>query len=210
MNDQDRESLYRAVARLHAENIGQGFLPSLGQDSLALLYRTTDESSESTLIPAYEDNQVCGFIAGAIQLKPVYLRLLLHWPALFMALAPSLLRPTRLWRILEILRYSREDGVDTARVPLPDAELLGLAVAPGCRDRGHADSLYEGLRRFFARQGQVSFKIMVGADLSRAIHFYRRMGAVPAAEITLHRGASSTVYVQACTDAGGNSTTATV
>lgn len=199
MKNQD-QNIYRSVARLHAENIDQGFLPSLGQDFLALLYRAIDESPESALIVAYEDGQICGFVAGSMHLKPVYLRMLRNWAALFIALAPSLLIPARLWRIIEILRYSRGDGMVASRISLPEAELLSLAVAPGCRGRGHADSLYVELARFFANQGQSVFKVVVGADLPQAHRFYRRMGAVPVAEIEVHRGASSTVYVQNCLD----------
>ena len=189
---------YRTVARLHAENIDQGFLPVLGLYFLTLLYQTIDEDPDSTLIPAYTDGRICGFIAGSLNLKSVYRGLLRRWPALLRALAPSLLIPTRLWRILEILRYSRRaSGDDTPTVPLPQAELLSLAVAPSCRGRGQAESLYAELARFFAERGQSTFKIVVGAELTRAHRFYRRMGAEPQAEIAVHGGAPSTVYVQA-------------
>ena len=40
------------------------------------------------------------------------------------------------------------------------------------------------------------FKIIVGAPLAPAHRFYRRMGAVPVAEMEVHGGAASTVYLQ--------------
>jgi hypothetical protein len=110
------------VADLHTQNIDQGFLSTLGPGFLSLLYRAIDENPESTLIVAYEDGAVCGFIAGTVNLKQVYRGLLRRWPALVVALAPSLVMPSRLWRILEILRYSRGTGADA--VSLPEAELL--------------------------------------------------------------------------------------
>ncbi|MBK5965864.1 hypothetical protein CCR95_17720 [Thiocystis minor] len=197
MPDQDRRSICRAVADLHARTIEQGFLSTLGPGFLSLLYQAINENPESALIVAYEDGAVCGFIAGTLNLKQVYRGLLRRWPALFVALAPSLLIPTRLWRIIEILRYSRGAGADS--VSLPEAELLSLAVLPSYRGRGHAESLYAGLVRFFADRQQAAFKIVVGAELAQAHRFYRRMGAEPRAEIALHQGASSTVYVQTCT-----------
>ena len=190
---------YRTVARLHAENIDQGFLPGLGLDFLTLLYQAIDDDPESALILAYTEGQVCGFIAGSLRLKSVYRGLLRRWPALLRALAPSLLIPTRLWRIVEILRYSRRaSGNDAPSVSLPRAELLSLAVAPSCRGCGQAESLYAELARFFAERGEPTFKIVVGAELTRAHRFYRRMGAEPQAEIAVHGSAPSTVYVQTC------------
>jgi ribosomal protein S18 acetylase RimI-like enzyme len=196
MSDQDRRAIYRAVADLHTQSIDQGFLSTLGPGFLSLLYGAIDESPESALIVAYEDGAVCGFIAGTVNLKQVYLGLLRRWPALVVALAPSLVIPSRLWRIVEILHYSRGTGADA--VSLPEAELLSLAVSPSCRGRGHAEALYAGLVDFFADRNQAAFKIVVGAELARAHRFYRRMGAEPGAEITVHRGAASTVYVQNC------------
>jgi ribosomal protein S18 acetylase RimI-like enzyme len=99
--------------------------------------------------------------------------------------------PSRLRRIVEILRYSRGAGADA--VSLPEAELLSLGVSPSCRGRGHAEALYAGLVRFFADRDQAAFRIVVGAELERAHRFYRRMGAEPGAEIAVHRGAASTV-----------------
>jgi ribosomal protein S18 acetylase RimI-like enzyme len=196
MSDHDRRAIYRAVADLHMQNIDQGFLSTLGPGFLSLLYRAIDESPESALIVAYEEGAVCGFIAGTVNLKKVYRGLLHRWPALVVALAPSLVIPSRLWRIVEILRYSRGAGADA--VSLPEAELLSLAVSPSCRGRGHAEALYAGLVRFFADRDQAGFRIVVGAELARAHRFYRRMGAEPEAEIAVHRGPASTVYVQSC------------
>ncbi|WP_369666733.1 GNAT family N-acetyltransferase [Thioalkalicoccus limnaeus] len=200
MSRQDSRLRYRAVARLHAENIDQGFLPILGQDFLALLYQAIDESPDSALILAEEEGQVCGFIAGALDLKPVYRGLLRRWPALFLSLAPSLLIPTRLWRIIEIVRYSRKAGKGEAVESLPAAELLSVAVAPSCRGRGHAEALYIELARFFIERDQEAFKIVVGSELEHAHRFYRRMGAEPRAEIAVHGGTPSTAYVQQCAD----------
>lgn len=139
-------------------------------------------------------------IAGALDLTPVYRSLLRRWPALLLLLAPSLLIPTRLWRIIEIVRYSRKAADGEEAVSLPAAELLSVAVAPSCRGRGHAASLYAELARFFIEREQEAFKIVVGSELEGAHCFYRRMGAEPRAEIAIHGGAPSTLYVQRCAD----------
>ena len=185
------------VAQLHAANIDQGFLSTLGPRFLSLIYQAIDECPEACLLLAREGDQVVGFVAGTLNMGPVYRQLRRHWLALGLSLAPSLLIPRRLWRILEILRYSRGGGGEVTAVPtLPAAELLGIAVDPACRGRGIAEDLYAGLKLFFATRGLGEFKIIVGAPLAPAHRLYRRMGAVPVAEIEVHRGAASTVYVQ--------------
>ena len=185
------------VAQLHAANIDQGFLSTLGPRFLSLIYQAIDECPEACLLLAREGDQVVGFVAGTLNMGPVYRQLRRHWLALGLSLAPSLLIPRRLWRILEILRYSRGGGGEVTAVPtLPAAELLGIAVDPACRGRGIAEDLYAGLKLFFATRGLGEFKIIVGAPLAPAHRFYRRLGAVPVAEIEVHRGAASTVYVQ--------------
>ena len=50
MLSQDRASFYRSVAELHAANIDQGFLSSLGVAFLSLMYRAIDEVDESILV----------------------------------------------------------------------------------------------------------------------------------------------------------------
>lgn len=92
---------------------------------------------------------------------------------------------------------NRALGIPSAEVSLlPAAELLSIAVDPACQGRGIAADLYAGLKIFFATRGQGAFKIIVGAPLAPAHRFHRRMGAEPVAEIEVHRGAASTVYVQ--------------
>ena len=190
----DKQGVYQRVAQLHAENIDQGFLSSLGPRFMGLLYQAIDESSASALILAWEDEQIVGFVSGALGMRPVYRQLLRHWLRLMLALAPSLLIPGRLWRIIEILRYSR--GGHDAVPGLPSAELLSIVVDPAFRGQQHSDRLYRQLAYFFSGQGEQGFKVIVGGALKPAHRFYQRMGAQLAAEIEVHRGACSTVYVQ--------------
>ena len=95
-------------------------------------------------------------------------------------------------RILEILRYSNEG----AATPRPAEELLSLAVDPAHRGTGVAERLYRRLEAEFRARGASSFCITVGAALAPAHRFYRRMGARPLAQIEVHRGEPSTLYLQ--------------
>ncbi len=185
-------ALYRRVAALHRANINQGFLATLGIDFLALMYEAIDQCDSSVLLVATVDDEVIGFVSGATGMGPIYRRMLRKWPRLLLALLPSLLSPRRVWRILEVLRYS---GGAAGCAELPSAELLSLVVAPEFRGKPHAENLYRALCEHFRLTGLPAFKIVVGAALAPAHRFYRRMGAEPVAEATVHRGSQSTVYV---------------
>ncbi|HEY8572878.1 GNAT family N-acetyltransferase [Phenylobacterium sp.] len=184
--------VYRQVAQLHIDCIDQGFLPQLGADFLTLMYECLDEDPGALLLTCERDGDVVGFVTSAGSLGGVYRRMLGRWRRLAPALGPSLVRPRRVLRILEILRYSAAHPADAA---LPASELLSLAVAPAWRGKGCAEELYQGLVRELTQRGERAFKIVVGAPLAPAHRFYRRMGAEPAAEIEVHRGEASTVYV---------------
>ncbi len=186
------KGLYRRVAQLHIANINQGFLATLGIDFLALMYEAIDQCDSSVLLVSTVEGEVIGFVSGATGMGPIYRRMLRKWPSLLVALLPSLLSPRRVWRILEVLRYS---GGTAGSTGLPSAELLSLVVDPAFRGNSHAENLYRALCEHFTLIGLPAFKIVVGAALTTAHRFYSRMGAQAAAEVAVHRGSMSTVYV---------------
>ena len=124
---------------------------------------------------------------------PIYRRMLRAPFRLAWALLPSLIQPTRLKRIIEILRYS---GAKAGPATLPEAELLSLAVDSVWRGKGIAESLYGKLTVHFARAGVPAFRIVVGHALAPAHRFYRRMGAQAVGTIEVHAAEGSVVYVQ--------------
>jgi ribosomal protein S18 acetylase RimI-like enzyme len=187
-------AFYREVAALHADNLQQGFLATLGIGFLAQMYRAIDDAPESILLHEIRNGRVAGFVTGARGMGAIYKRMLRHPFALGLALLPSLLRPRRVLRIVEILRYSRDTASNVER---PAEELLSLAVDPAWRGTGVAESLYRRLEAEFRARGAASFCIVVGGALAPAHRFYRRMGAQAIAQIEVHRGEASTLYLQA-------------
>ena len=190
----DAAERYRQVAALHADNIDQGFLATLGIPFLSLMYRAIDEAPGSVLLTEEQHGRVVGFVSGGDGMGAIYRRMLRHPLRLVLALLPSLVRPSRLKRILEILRYG--GGTSTTH-DLPRAELLSIAVAPHARGSGVAERLYRRLEENFAGRGLSAFRITVGDSLAPAHRYYRRMGAVPAGRVEVHAGEGSVVYVQA-------------
>ncbi|MEG2940922.1 MAG: GNAT family N-acetyltransferase [Thermomonas sp.] len=183
--------MYRQVAALHAANIDQGFLATLGEPFLALMYRAIDEAPGSVLFVEEEDSRVRGFISGGTGMGRIYRCMLRRPVALCVALMPSVTRPSRIGRILDILRYGRQKPAGR----LPNAELLSLAIAPEARGSGMAERLYGRLALHFRSAGETAFKITVGDALVPAHRFYTRMGALPTRRTEVHRGQGSTLYV---------------
>lgn len=186
----DRREICRQAAELHVANIDQGFLATLGTGFVSLLYESLDSSREHVLMVEERDGRVAGFVAGGNGMGAIYRRMLRHPFRLAASLLPSILKPSRIRRILEILKYGRNSDQRH-----PKAELLSIAVDPAFRGRGVAEILYCRLVEHF-RDGCVdAFKITVGEDLLAAHRFYQRMGAVAASRIQVHHGETSIVYV---------------
>jgi GNAT superfamily N-acetyltransferase len=184
-------SIHRQVAVLHAASIDQGFLATLGVPFLALMYRAIDEAAGSVLLVEEQNGRVIGFVSGGTGMGAIYRRMLRRPFALGLALMPSVVRPARIRRILDVLRYGRRESVER----LPRAELLSIAVVRESRGTGAAGRLYLRLAMHFRQIGEDAFKITVGDALAPAHAFYKKMGAVPAARVEVHEGRGSIVYV---------------
>lgn len=192
-----RIDLYNQVARLHAANLDQSFLATLGTGFLAELYRAIDLCPQAVLIVKGEQGKLVGFVAGlAGPMSMVYRRMLRRLPLWGWRLVPVLFSVARLKRVAEILQYTNSEPRHS---DLPAAELLSIAVAPAARGTGVAESLYAELTNYFRQMKVAKFKIVVGEKLFPAHKFYQRMGARPLTELELHHGAKSVVYVQTVT-----------
>lgn len=190
----DARQRHHDVARLHAACINQGFLPTLGLPFLALLYQAMEEASGSVLLVEEVDGRIVGFVSGALGMGAIYRQMLRHPIRLTTALLPSLIRPRRLLRMLEIVRYGRDTRAEHGASPV--AELLSIAVLPDVRGRGVAERLYRALVMHFRERGIDAFKITVGDALAPAHRFYERMGACAITHVEVHQGEGSVVYVQ--------------
>lgn len=184
---------YQQVAQIHSQGIRDGFLSSLGDSFLALLYESIDRSENSVLVVAKEGGRVVGFVAGTVALGEVYRIMLRSWWRLFLAMIPALVSPKKIFKIFETLFFSSKSPAEY--VNIPKAELLSIAVRQDCRGKGYAETLFQSLRDYFKASHQHSFKIVVGDALVPAHRFYKRMGALPVAAVEVHRGSGSTVYV---------------
>jgi ribosomal protein S18 acetylase RimI-like enzyme len=184
---------YIEVARIHATCIDLGFLSSLGQCFLALLYEAIDADENSILILEKKKDKVVGFVAGGRGMKSIYRKMSIRLPRVFIALLPSMLNPRKLKKTIELLCFGNKQK------PLPscpEAELFSIAVIDSARGGGLAQKLYESLGQRFSQEGETAFCMVVGETLSPAHRFYQKMGAVSLAQVRVHKGQSSTLYRQ--------------
>ena len=180
-----------AAAALHASEISEGFLPSLGRPFLTRLYRRIVRSPGSFLLIAHDGESIVGFVAGSEQVRDLYRSFLLRDGAV--ATLAALPQLARSWRhVLETLRYPAGAGDDGAR-DLPSAELLAIAVAPAARGSGAGRQLVAALTSEFERRGVGGVRVVVGDDNAAAISLYEHCGFTTAARLEVHRGTPSRV-----------------
>ncbi len=176
----------RTAARLHAEEITEGFLSTMGPRFLTLLYRRVVRWPRSFLLVAEHDGSLVGYAAATEDVGRLYRQFLLKdgLPAVA-AVAPRLVR--RWHSALETLRYP------TAHQELPSAELLAVAVASAARGRGIGRALVAAANAELARRGVDDARVVVAAENGPAIALYRSSGFHPAASVRVHGNRRSEV-----------------
>lgn len=175
-----------AAARLHAGEISEGFLSSLGPRFLTLLYRRIVVWPRSFLVVAEDDGVVVGHAAATEDVGGLYRQFLLRDGVIAGVLAaPNLLGQ---WRaVLETARYpsSHDD--------LPAAELLAVAVDAGSRGRGVGRALVLAANEELGRRGVADARVVVAASNAPALGLYRSSGFRPATTIEIHSDTRSQV-----------------
>lgn len=174
------------AATMHASEIGEGFLPSLGRPFLARLYRRIVRAPRSFLLVADDDGRAVGFVAGSEDVGALYRAFLLHdGAAAALRALPRIVRSAR--RVVETLRYPAGDA------DLPAAELLAIAVAPDARGRGIGHALVDAFTAELRRRHVEAARVVVAADNDGAVRVYQACGFKPAARIEVHKGTTSQV-----------------
>lgn len=191
------DSQIREAARIQMTELRSGFLSSLGEDALCLIFNSFSKNDAGILLIASDanDDSVVGYALAACDTKAAYRQFLATDSfAALRVFVPKLLSAARLRRALETLAYPfrrRESVV----VDLPRAELLDIAVAGGFQGHGVGMLLFEALVEEFRAVGINQFAIPTSASLTAAHHFYEARGAVKIRETEVHAGESTYIYV---------------
>lgn len=183
-----------ALVALHRQELSGGFLSSLGPAALRLMFRFAADSNSAILIVARRtaDSPPLGFVLGAYSTASFYREFLTsRGLAALLILGPKLLSLRRIYRLLETLLYPRRHG----SADLPAAELFDLVVDRHTQRTGVGRLLFEAFRQAVETAGHAGFRVTTGESLTTAHRFYESVGAVRVADIEVHRGASTRVYV---------------
>ncbi len=180
------------IADLHKKYIKKGFLSLLGIKFLILLYHNLIIFNKGILFVAKKDNKILGFISGVINVKEFYKYFLYkNFFKLFVLITFKLFNIKIIKGIFEILFYPQK----STKIKTPDAELLSIVVDKDYHGKGIAEILLNKLVTEFKNKGIKDFKVMVGAELKRAVNFYEKAGFIKFFDIEVHKGIKSFVYV---------------
>jgi ribosomal protein S18 acetylase RimI-like enzyme len=159
-----------AIAGLHAERIGEGFLVTLGPRFLTRLYRRIALSPAAVLVVAESADRIVGFLAATTSTRRLYADFLRRDAlAAGVVAAPAALRsPRRVW---ETLRYGTVDDGD-----LPEAEVLSVAVAADVAGRGIGGRLLTAGLGELARAGTPAARVVTAVSNDAALAMYEGAG----------------------------------
>ena len=186
------------VVKIHQQEIGQGFLSSLGDKALGLIFSLATESEFGILIIAKDvsTGHTCGFVCGTTHTGAFYKDFLRRrFLSGMVYLAPKLLSPTRLWKAMETLIYPTKKEV----IDMPKAELLIIAVDNAYKGSGIAQTLFYELVKAFKNKGVITFKVVAGGELARAQRFYQKLGPTKVDSIqSSSRATEFSVHLRYC------------
>jgi ribosomal protein S18 acetylase RimI-like enzyme len=186
----------RAVAALHASELSEGFLVTLGTPFLVRLYTRIARHRGSFLLVMGERDEIEGFIAVAERTGELYREFLVRdGLRAGVAALPAIARaPRHVW---ETLRYGMGGGepapADGAAPTLPDAEILAVAVAPAARGHGAGRALVAAATAELGSRGIASVRVVTAASNEAALRTYEATGFTRRATTEVHAGVEQVV-----------------
>ena len=174
------------LANLHSSGITTGFLPSLGNRFMGVLYRALISDDDCVVMVADDGAGPVGFVAGAVDTRAFYRTFVKrNGISAALAAAPYAIRPSVLRRVWESLNYQ---GAETE-----GAELLATAILPQARSQGLGTRLGGAFLEQMAARGTQRVDVVVADGNAHAIAAYEKMGFSVTDTIEVHAGERSVV-----------------
>lgn len=184
--------IYEQVALIHKAEIKDGFLSTFTVSFLSRLYRSLANSPYSFLIVAIENNRVIGFICGGINTGKAMRRFILHHGLIvFPQVMFKMLSFRNMRKIFETLCYPAQKVNEM----LPAPEILNFCVSGEAQGKGIGKKLFLALVDKFKALGIEEFKIVTSEEQKQAQKLYEKLSAVKVADIEIHNGTKSLVYI---------------
>ena len=181
------------AVQIQLKEIDQGFLSSLGDKPLRLIFHHIVDSRYGIMVLAKDNasNRVVGYALGTLSSGKLYKDFIFKkLPYALIYFLPKLLSFHRMKKALETLIYPAKQQSN-----LPNAELLDLAVDSTHQGKGVAEDLFRHLEKEFNKRDISTFQIPTGASLKGAHKFYEKMGAQKSSSFQLHSGEETLIYV---------------
>jgi GNAT superfamily N-acetyltransferase len=188
----ERDEIRQAV-QIQIQELDQGFLSSLGDRALELIFNHVAQSRFGMLVLAIESEQgrVVGYVFGATDTGKLYKEFLLKkTPSALFHFLPKLLSWQRIKKAFETLWYPAKKQTTS----LSQTELLDLAVTKKAHGTGVAQELFKAFVNECRSRGISVFQIPTTEGLDRAHRFYEKMGARRVSSVAVHEGQETYIY----------------
>lgn len=185
-----QENDFLEIAKMHNNYLRYGFLSTLGEKLLFLIYQSMVNSKYAFCIVAEENQKIIGFVSGATSIGKFYKEFLKkNFIKCSIILFPKIFNLKILKKIFETLFYPIKN------IDLPEAELLSIVVEKDYQGQNVSQKLFQRLVEEFKKRDVKEFKVIVGDNLIHACKFYEKMGGVFFTKINIHKEQSSSVYL---------------
>ena len=186
------EEYFSQIAKIHQDEIVEGFLSTFGVKFLSKLYCNLCDSPYAFLYVAIINNRICGFICGSTDTSKVYKYFIMRNGILILPLIiPKILSFKKIGRMLETLIYPQKK----ANVGLPKNEILNFCISHDFQRKGIGKKLFKVLIKEFKNLNFNKIKIVTGVNQIKAQRFYESVGAIKFTDIEIHRDSKSFIYI---------------
>lgn len=160
------------VVKIHQDALPNDFLPSLGEEFLAVLYQANLGTKDAWVTVYRDEGKVWGFVMGTVNFKNFFLSTLIsNWLKFSFIIAKQLIRkPSLLSKVLQTFLYSRKEKSDI------NAELVVIAVDNSNQGRGIGTKLIQALESKFKKLGIKQYKVTTLKSYEGANRFYHKLG----------------------------------
>ncbi|MCX6810605.1 MAG: GNAT family N-acetyltransferase [Candidatus Berkelbacteria bacterium] len=180
----------KIIAGLHKQNIVGGFLSSLDIKTLEKIYSSILSEKQNFGFIAIKDNTPVGFILTTENCNNLYKKFIRNHIGFGVRIFFSkLLSPTTMKKIVDHVFYPGK------RKELPKAEILSIAINKKYRRLGIAKKLATLTIKELKSRKIKNFIAIVGQKLTASNYLMRTIGGEKLAEIEIHRGGKSNVYI---------------